>query len=80
MCTPEANLLLDIQKNANPLLIFEGTTNLNELVKHFCDQTTLYATKHGRVCCRSLRKKHIFKYQLYHVNLKASKREMLLKC
>ena len=73
MCTPEANLLLDIQKNANPLLIFEGTTNLNELVKHFCDQTTLYATKHGRVCYRSIS-------LLYHVNLKASKREMLLKC
>ena len=36
-CTQEANVLLDILENANPLLIFEGTTNLNELVKHICD-------------------------------------------
>ena len=47
-CTLEANVLLDITENANPLLIFQGTTNLNELVKHICDQTNLYATQIGR--------------------------------
>ena len=47
-CTLEANVLLDIPENANPLLIFEGTTNLNELVKHTCDQANLYATQSGR--------------------------------
>ena len=47
-CTLEANALLDILENANPLLIFEGTTNLNELVKHICDETNLYATQRGR--------------------------------
>ena len=30
------------------MLIFEGTTNLNELVKHICDQTNLYGTQNGR--------------------------------
>ena len=35
-CTLEAKVLLDIPENANPFLIFEGTTNLNELVKHIC--------------------------------------------
>ena len=29
-------------------MIFEGTTNLNELVKHVCNQTNLYATQNGR--------------------------------
>ena len=47
-CIPEAHVLLEIPENANPLLIFEGTTNLNELVKHICDQTNLYATQNGR--------------------------------
>ena len=47
-CTLEANVLLDIPQNANPLLIFEGTANLNELVKHICDQTILYAIQNGR--------------------------------
>ena len=47
-CTLEANVLLDIPENANLLLIFEGTTNLNELVKHICDQANLYATQKGR--------------------------------
>ena len=46
-CTLEANVLLDIPENANPLLIFEGTTNLNELVKHICDQTNLYTRQNG---------------------------------
>ena len=35
--TLKANVLLDIPENANPLLIFEGTTNLNEFVKHIFD-------------------------------------------
>ena len=30
------------------MLIFEGTTNLNELVKHICDQTNLNATQNGK--------------------------------
>ena len=30
-CTIEANVLSEIPKNANPLLTFEGNTNLNEL-------------------------------------------------
>ena len=47
-CIPEAHVLLEIPENANPLLIFEGTTNLNELVKHICDQTNLYAIQNGR--------------------------------
>ena len=47
--TLEANILLDIP-NANPLLIFGGTTNLNELVKYICDQRNLYATQSGREC------------------------------
>ena len=46
-CTPEAHVLLEIQENANPLLIFEEPTNLNELVKHICDQTNLCATQKG---------------------------------
>ena len=46
-CTPEAHILLEIQENVNPLLIFEGPTNLNELVKHICYQTNLYATQKG---------------------------------
>ena len=29
-------------------MIFEGTTNLNELVKHVCNQTNLYATQNRR--------------------------------
>ena len=36
--TLEVIVLLDIPQNANPLLIFVGTTNLNELLKHICDQ------------------------------------------
>ena len=32
-CTLEANISLDIPENASPLLIFEMTTKLNELVK-----------------------------------------------
>ena len=47
-CTLEANVLLQIPENANPLLIFEGTTNLKEFVKHMCDQTNLYATQNRR--------------------------------
>ena len=27
--------------------MFEGTTNLNELVKHICDQINLYTTQNG---------------------------------
>ena len=46
-CTPEAHVLLEIQENANQLLIFEEPTNLNELVRHICDQTNLYATQKG---------------------------------
>ena len=44
----EANVLLDIPENANSLLIIEGTTNLNELLEHICDQTNLYTTQNGR--------------------------------
>ena len=47
-CIPEAHVLLEIPENANPLLICEGTTSLNELVKHICDQTNLYAIQNGR--------------------------------
>ena len=47
-CIPEAHVLLEIPENANPLLIFEGNTSLNELVKHICDQTNLYAIQNGR--------------------------------
>ena len=47
-CILEANILLDIPENVNPLLIFEETTNLNELMKHICDQTSQYTTQHGR--------------------------------
>ena len=32
------------------MLIFDGTINLNELVKHVCDQTNLDATQSGREC------------------------------
>ena len=46
--TLEAKILLEIPENANPLLIFEGTANFNELVKHICDQTSLYATQNGK--------------------------------
>ena len=34
MCTREANVFLYIPENAKPLLIFEWTKNLNELVRH----------------------------------------------
>ena len=44
----EANVLLNILENINPLLIFEGNTNLNELVKHICDRTNLNAIQNGR--------------------------------
>ena len=44
----EANVLLNILENINPLLIFEGNTNLNELVKHICDRTNLNVTQNGR--------------------------------
>ena len=44
----EANVLLNILENINPLLIFEGNTNLNELVKHICDRTNLNAKQNGR--------------------------------
>ena len=47
-CKLEANVLLDIPENANPLLIFEGTTSLNELVKHICDQANLYVRQNGK--------------------------------
>ena len=47
-CTLEANVLLDIPENTNPLLIFEGTRNLIELVKYICDQKNLYAAQNGR--------------------------------
>ena len=47
--TLEANVLLDILENANLLLMFEWTTNFNELVKHICDQTNLYATQNGSI-------------------------------
>ena len=47
-CTLETNVLLDIPENVNPFLIFEGTTNLNELVKHIHDQTNLYAKQNER--------------------------------
>ena len=46
-CTLEANVLLDTAENANPLLIFQATTHLNELAKHIWDQTNLYATQNG---------------------------------
>ena len=57
-CTLEANVSLDIPENANPLLIFEGTTNLNELVKHICDETNLYATQRGRKFATNPEEKH----------------------
>ena len=46
--TPEAHVLLEISENANSLLIFERTTNLNELVKQISDQANLYAIENGR--------------------------------
>ena len=30
------------------MLLFEGATNLNELVKHICDQINLHAAQNGR--------------------------------
>ena len=30
------------------MLLFEGTTNLNELVKYICDHTNLYSIQNGR--------------------------------
>ena len=47
-CTLEASVLLDVTENSNPLLIFEGATNLNELVTPISDQANLYATQNGR--------------------------------
>ena len=47
-CTLEANVSLGIPENANLLLTFEGTTNLNELVKYIWDNTNLYGTQNGR--------------------------------
>ena len=93
-CTLEASALLVIPENTNPLLIFEGTTNLIELVKHICDKTNLYATQNGRefenksicytrwerVCYKSIRNTRIFRYQLYHVDFEAAKREVLFEC
>ena len=46
-CTLETNVLFDIPGNANPLMISEGTANLNELVERICDQTKLYVTQNG---------------------------------
>ena len=47
-CALEANVLLDIPENAIPLLIFERTTSLNELMKYICNQTNPYGTQNGR--------------------------------
>ena len=47
-CPLEANVLLHIPENANPFLIFERTTILNELVKQIYDKTNLYATQNER--------------------------------
>ena len=44
----EANVLLEFPENANPLLIFEETANLNELVKHICHQTNQYSAQNRR--------------------------------
>ena len=40
--------MLEIPENTNSLPIFEGTTNLNELLKHIYSQINLYATQNGR--------------------------------
>ena len=39
--------MLEIPENTKSLLIFEGTTNLNELLKHIYSQINLYATQNG---------------------------------
>ena len=49
-CTLEENVLLDIPENANPLLIFEGTRNFNELVKHLRPSKSICDTKQERYC------------------------------
>ena len=46
-CTPEAHVLLESQQKANPLPISEEPTKLNNLVKHICNQTNLYAAQKG---------------------------------
>ena len=79
MCIQEENVLLDIPENANPLLSFEGTTNLNELAKHICNQTKLNATQNGTEFPKILKKYTYNKYQLYHVDFKPAKLEVLLK-
>ena len=49
-CTLEENVLLDIPENANPLLIFEGIRNFNELVKHLRPNKSICDTKQERCC------------------------------
>ena len=49
-CTLEENVLLEIPENANPLLIFKGTRNFNELVKHLRPNKSICYTKQKRYC------------------------------
>ena len=55
-CTLEANVSLDIPENAKPLLIFEGTTSLYELVKRICAKTNIYAAENGREFAKTQKK------------------------
>ena len=77
-CALAAIVLLDIPEDASPLLIFEGTTSLNELKKHIYNQTNLYGTQNGREFATD--PEAIFRHQLYHVNFKSAKCEVLLEC
>ena len=47
-CNLEANILLNLPENSNPLKIYEATTDFSELVQYICEQTNLYAAQNGR--------------------------------
>ena len=47
-CNLEANILLNIPENSNPLKIYKVTTDFSELVQYICEQTILYAAQNGR--------------------------------
>lgn len=47
-CKLEATVLLDLPELANPLQIFERTTDFDKLLQHICEQTNLYAAQNGR--------------------------------
>ena len=43
----QAKIFIDLPENPSPLLVFESTTSLNDLVSLICEQANLYAAQNG---------------------------------